>query len=304
MKCGSRHNIFRVASDDNRKGTVAEAIKLLHDAGFATIDLGLGNIGDEDFVLAGDDWERKVDELGNEAAKYGMDFCQLHLPFQQKGSEETDPRFKVPGFKELFEQTMERSLILGGKLGIPWAVEHCMSPVGIRSDAEAAARFNHEYFDKYVDLAVKNGIGIAFENMVQCSLDGAKVRYTGDYRDLIDFVDSYNDPMVQICWDFGHANICGFDQKVALRKVGKRLKCVHIDDNLGTADHHLLPFAGNINWYEIMPVLAEIGYEGECNLEAPKQFHHAPREMHPELAKYAFHVCDYLRRLFLEAKGC
>lgn len=303
MKCGIRHNVVRIAGNDSRKGTIEEAIKLLSEAGFETIDLGLGNLADQDYILFQDDWERKADELGNVAAKYGVNFCQLHVPFQQKGSEETDLRFRTPGFKEKFELAMERSFIIGGVLNIPWAVAHCLSPVDYGGDAEVAAKANHEYFDKYVELSIKNNMGVAFENMIQSGENGPKIRYTAHYQELIDYVDSYNDPMVQICWDFGHANVTGFDQCTALRKVGSRLKCVHIDDNFGNRDHHLLPFTGQIDWYKIMPVMAEIGYEGACNLETAPHFAHAPREIHPTIAKHAFEVCDYLRKLMTDAKA-
>lgn len=302
MKCGCRHNVFKVAGNDKYQGTVLESVRLLHDAGFETIDLGLGGgAGEPDFLLDGDDWERKVDELGNEAAKYGMEFCQLHMPSIKHGSKEKDVKFKKPGYDEVFEQAMERALIAGGKLGIPWAVTHNLDPKEAGGDSDIAARINHEYYDKYVELGIKNGIGLAFENMVQGKDGGAKWRYCGHYQELIDYVDSYHDPMVGICWDFGHANIAGFDQCIALRKVGKRLKCLHIDDNFGNSDHHLLPFAGMIDWHRIMPVLAEIGYEGDCNLEPANHFRRVPREFHADVAKYAFDVCNYLRKLVEDA---
>lgn len=300
MKCSTRHNIFRGSSSDNMKRGVTESVKMIHDAGFEAIDLGFGNVGDADYILGGDDWEKKVDELGNEAAKYGIEFCQLHMP-SIKG--DNDPRFKTPGFKELFFQSMERALVAGEKLNIPWAVAHPLALKQAGNDPDVLMKLNHEYYDKYVELGIKRGVGFAFENMIQNKDGGAKVRYCGHYHDLIDYVDSFNDPMVGICWDFGHANISGFDQCIGLRKVGKRLKCVHIDDNFGNSDHHLIPFTGKVDWHKIMPVLAEIGYEGECNLEVQNHFTRMPRHVHEELAKHAFDICDYLRKLVMDARA-
>ena len=70
-----------------------------------------------------------------------------------------------------------------------------------------------------------------------------------------------------ICWDFGHANLMGIDQREALRVMGKRLKATHVADNSGKLDDHILPFQGNVNWRSILPVLSEIGYEGDLTFE-------------------------------------
>ncbi len=302
MKCGMRDNSIRVASNDAQVIGTIESVKVLHDAGFETIDLGFGSVGNDDYILAGDDWERKVDELGNEAAKYGMDFCQLHLPAYKNGCEAKDPAFKKPGYKERFDLAMERSLLAGEKLGVPWAVAHSLSPWELTGgDPDIAYQLNREYFDKYVEFGIKHGVGFAFENLNQGVPGKGKIRYCGHYQDLLDLVDGYNDPMVGICWDFGHANIVGYDQCIALRKIGKRLKCVHIDDNFGVTDNHLLPFAGMVDWHKIFPVLAEIGYEGECNFEVAGHFRRIPRELQAQEMKYAAEVCRYLIRLYEDA---
>ena len=272
---------------------------MFKEAGFEAIDMGFGGVGRPGYELTGDDWERKVDELGNEAARLGLTFSQIHMP-SLKG--EKDPRFKVPGFEEEFYLAMERALIAAGRLGAPWAVAHALNPKDAGNDPDKAKKLNHEYYDKYVELGIKNGVGFAFENMIQGKDGGPKLRYTAHYSELIDYVDSFNDPMVQICWDFGHANITGFDQCVGLRKVGKRLKCVHIDDNFGNLDHHLIPFSGKVDWHKIMPVLAEIGYEGECNLEVQNHFNRMPRELHKLMGRHAFEACDYLRKLIEDAR--
>ena len=70
-----------------------------------------------------------------------------------------------------------------------------------------------------------------------------------------------------ICWDTGHGNISMQPQAKALRKIGRRLRLVHINDNFGEDDVHLAPFLGKINWQEVMKALGEIRYEGSLNLE-------------------------------------
>jgi sugar phosphate isomerase/epimerase len=52
-----------------------------------------------------------------------------------------------------------------------------------------------------------------------------------------------------------------------IRSLGSRLKCVHIDDNMGVLDEHLIPFRGNIRWEAVIPVLKEINFPGVLDLE-------------------------------------
>lgn len=304
MRCGCNTNTAMAAIDDAKVMTPKESIERFHEAGFESIDLSMTKILAEDFFLLTEDWERQVDEIGETAAKCGMVFSQLHLPYHQKGSPEADPRFKTPGFAERFTEATRRAYIAGGKLGIPWAVAHVMSPVDANGDYKAAAAVNHEYYDKYVEMGVKYGVGTAFENMLSRVKPDKPtcLRYGSHYRQLLDFVDSYADPMVQICWDFGHANVAGFDQCVALREVGKRLKCVHMNDNFGTGDHHVPPFIGVVDWEAIIPVLAEIGYEGEFSLEIGNYLERTPRAVQAGLLKGACTCANRAREMFYAAQ--
>lgn len=280
-----------------------EVIRLLHEAGFETLDFSLAYTDrSEEFFLARDDWQQEVDRIADTAAKYGMVFSQVHLPFHKKGWPGMDPNFSNPGYAELFEECTRRAYIAGGMVGAPWAVAHCLNPIGIGFDRKKAAEINHEHYDKYVELGIKNGIGTAFENMIQGTPQGQHFRYSSHPDDLIDYVDSYNDPMVGICWDFGHAYESGLEQPVSLRKVGKRLKCVHVDDNFQVKDVHIIPFCGQIDWMGIIPVLAEIGYEGDLSLEVGPTAKRAPRDLQPVIAKFACDICRYLCGVYDKAK--
>ena len=304
MRCGTNTNIYPTALDDNNVMDWCESIRRISAAGFKTLDLTSGALHLPNYFLLDDDWERRIDEIGETAAKCGMEFSQLHLPFHKKGDPAQDPRFKTPGFEERYEEAMRRCYIAAGRLGIPWAAAHCLSLGSINFDREKSAKANHEYYDKYVELGIKHGVGTAFENMVQGSANGGiRVRYTANPDDLIDFVDSYNDPKVAILWDFGHANISGVDQPSALRKIGKRLKCVHVDDNFGETDNHFIPFVGTVKWHEIIPVLAEIGYTGECSLEVGQFTKRAPRALQDSLVRSAYDACRYLCDLFDKAEA-
>ena len=272
-----------------------EIIRRLHEIGFQSLDFSLAFVGSPYFVLSHDDWQKRVDRIADTAAACGMVFSQVHLPFHRKGCPELDERFRDPGFAELYDECTRRAYIAGGMVGAPWAVAHCMSPLHIGFDRKKAAEINHAYYDPFVELGIKNGIGTAFENMIQGG-NHLHIRYTAHQDDLIDYVDSYHDPMVGICWDFGHANITGLEQPAALRKVGKRLVCTHVDDNYGINDNHIIPFMGMVKWFDIIP--AEIGYKGELSLEVGIAIKNAPRDLQDSFVRSSFDACQYLVKMF------
>ena len=70
-----------------------------------------------------------------------------------------------------------------------------------------------------------------------------------------------------ICWDTGHGNLNKLDQAAAVRRMGKRLKALHVNDNKGQRDEHILPYHGTIEWEAFMKALGEVGYEGDFTYE-------------------------------------
>lgn len=114
-------------------------------------------------------------------------------------------------------------------------------------------------------------------------------------------VDSFHDKKVGICWDFGHTNEQKLNQQVALRAIGHRLKNLHINDNSGIRDEHLLPFLGTINWNDIIPVLAEIDYDGDLTFETGMMTRHAAREIQDAYIDATVACSKYLLKIYHNA---
>ena len=105
---------------------------------------------------------------------------------------------------------------------------------------------------------------------------------------LIDAVGANN---VAICLDTGHLNLVKGDCAAFVREAGDRLLALHIADNLGTNDDHMLPYGrGTVAWTPFMRALREIDYPGLFNYEVPGESRCCP--MPVRLAKL-----DYARRL-------
>ena len=60
------------------------------------------------------------------------------------------------------------------------------------------------------------------------------------------------------------------DQRAAIAALGPRLKALHIQDNDGTRDDHMLPFATarGVNWSDVALGLRDAGYGGAFTYEA------------------------------------
>ena len=53
-----------------------------------------------------------------------------------------------------------------------------------------------------------------------------------------------------------------------IEKYGHRLITLHVHDNNGAEDEHLLPFDGTVNWREEASLIAKSAYRGSLTLES------------------------------------
>ena len=135
---------------------------------------------------------------------------------------------------------------------------------------------------------------ICLENLVK------SYRSAADLRELIDAVGS---PQLKICLDTGHLNRVGGSQEEFVREAGALLKALHINDNEGETDQHLIPYGrGNVRWDELINALAalEEPYDGLFNFEIPGESN-APFEVLMAKLDYLRQVAEYMVGRIAEA---
>lgn len=111
------------------------------------------------------------------------------------------------------------------------------------------------------------------------------------HEDTMSLVDSIAAPNLCVCMDTGHLNLTGSHWREFATWAGPRLKALHIADNMGETDNHLLPYGpGTINWDGFATLLQSIGYAGLFNFEVGGEAHGRPLAV--QLAKL-----DYTREL-------
>lgn len=182
-----------------------------------------------------------------------------------------------------------------GILGVKTGVQHPRSYPRFDSASKKCLDENRAYYDRYVQLAADRHVRTAFENLMPIVGLGYTRRYCDHYEQLIDLVDSYQDPMVGACLDTGHANQVNLDLARTVRALGPRLIALHINDNhKGRGDEHLLPYLGDIDWESVIRALVEIGYAGDLTYEVGPMCKNAPRGPFQKTflkAIYENHVC-------------
>lgn len=73
-------------------------------------------------------------------------------------------------------------------------------------------------------------------------------------------------PFTRFCYDSGHHFGWGKGEPY-LERYGSRLAALHLHDNDGTRDQHLLPFDGAVDWARPHGPAGATGYDGSLTLE-------------------------------------
>lgn len=287
--------------------TYLERVKCVHEAGFKYIDLSLYTVKENDELLISDGWEATAKELLDYAKANGMEFVQCHSP-------NTNPIDEAQTEKAVALNI--RAIEVCGFFKIPAMVVHS----GWDKNATKEEWFarNKAFFDRILPTAEKYHVCICHENSTSVNIGGVYPKTGAEMREFSEYVGH---PLFHSCWDTGHANIEG-SQYEELLTIGDDLKAVHINDNRGERDEHVIPYFGTVNMDEIMTALKEIDFKGPFTFESGstlrpnkywlgnrKQFDKSTRlakptvEMQFELEKFMYLVGKHILSAYDEFEG-
>ncbi|MDD5679088.1 MAG: TIM barrel protein [Kiritimatiellae bacterium] len=166
-------------------------------------------------------------------------------------------------------------------LGTAIVVIHAGLPAGVeRSRGEAIL---YETIAELADHALTMPCRFGWEN-------GAPGLTAGEH---LAWIRKFNPGSLGFVLDAGHAHV---DRNLDdyLGGAGLRLAGLHLHDNHGNKDEHLLPGRGAIDWDHFMAGLAQTGYMGPLMLEACNGFH-GPDQVVPGFLKEAMAALQRLR---------
>lgn len=255
-----------------------ECVKELAAAGFQYAEFGLEH---GVVMLEGSQNAEKLGrDLAKVAADQGLSFRQGHL--------DMDLDLCDPGDRDRLKLWLDLFQALGIRSAVLHATGVAQLPLEQQLEVRAPA---------LADLAkhiAGTGMTICLENLVSNQM----VRVVDGILTLLEAAG--NGPELGICLDIGHlrrARGHGLTEQTSrefIQKAGKRLKALHVHDNMGVNDDHLFPFCTNgLDWQMFMLALEENGYRDLFNLELPGESH-APLAVRRQKLAHGLWLCDYL----------
>ena len=250
---------------DPYSDSLAEVVKLFDGTGFRRLDLNLYRSIHPGSAFLDDRWEHWIGDGGEAAAACGTRFSQAHAP-------DGDLHGSGEEF-DVFLQATIRSVEACARLGIPHLVTHQQDIGGFpsRDYHRLNLERNRAFFDQLFPAMEETGVHVLIENScdTHAPTRGENTRhFPSTAAELLDLAEYIDHPLLQICWDTGHANIQGVDQYRSIVELGERLRAVHIADNYGDLDSHVAPFQGTTNMDAVMQGLLDSQYRGDFTFES------------------------------------
>jgi sugar phosphate isomerase/epimerase len=147
----------------------------------------------------------------------------------------TQRRLRIDSMDEI-----KRTLEVAERLPFRYLVLH----LGLEQDEYDLERFDAAFtsLEHLRIFAKERGVSVLLENVP--GEVNTPVR-------LIEFLDYTHLSNVGICFDVGHAHLAG-NVREAFGVVRERIASVHLHDNRGEKDDHLMPLEGGIDWSGLM----------------------------------------------------
>jgi sugar phosphate isomerase/epimerase len=217
-----------------------DIIRLIKEAGFQSVMTWWG----DEFKETDGPKEMKPEIIRNANLKLE----NVHLPFEGINTIWED-NLNGQEMYNLYSSCIDECKIFE----IPTAVLHITSG----NNPPPFGEIGLNRFKRLIEKAEKHGLNIAIENL-------RKIEY-------LDYIfNNIESSRLKFCYDSGHEN-CYMPEIDLLGKYGNKLIALHLHDNDGTADQHLLPFNGTVNWKNIMEKLKKLEYKGSLALEIDAQ---------------------------------
>ncbi|MBQ9802716.1 MAG: sugar phosphate isomerase/epimerase [Clostridia bacterium] len=202
------------------KTELHDRLRLFREAGFDFLALSMGGIyaNNENSVTP------------RLAEKYGFEIDNVHLT-----GAATNQLWRDCIEAEDVLDRYCREIELCAKMGIKIGITHVTW--GSHAPTPEITQLGVERFKRIADCAEKNDFCLALENSV-----------TSEH--LTTVLDAIDSPHIGFCFDSGHW-ACFTPDYPFMDRYAHRMVTMHLDDNDGIEDFHLLPYDGVANWDEI-----------------------------------------------------
>lgn len=267
--------------------TPEENVEAMRAAGLSCGEL---STEDAEILLKRGDPTEAGRAFGDYARARGFRFPQGHLDLFS--------HVALAGEAEL--ESLKRWLDLFVAVGVEKAVLHA-SLNGPTVPSAAARQRRVENLRVLTEYIRGKNICICLENLFPYPEEPGDVHPVCDTEtagQLLEIIEAVGSDQLGICLDTGHLNVSGVQSLGEfIRTAGDRLWALHIADNDGTSDQHLMPYSrGTVNWEEVLAALKEIDYRYLFNMEIPGESCHCPMELKPAKLRLAREVAEHMAR--------
>lgn len=212
--------------------------------------------------------EGVIEEINSASKKHGLAVNQMHAVFPIYFKDHED-------YTKNVYDTLVNTIEICGRVGCKYLIIH-PGFCGYNDTEEMKSKewdINMGIYSSLIPQLDKYGVTCCLENMwVQ---DGHSRKIYGaicsDPNEACEYIDALNEKagkeLFGFCFDVGHALIIGYDPYIAITKLGKRLKALHIHDNDGSNDSHVCPYMGIGDWGRFCRALKDNGYKGCLSFE-------------------------------------
>ncbi|MCI6908462.1 MAG: sugar phosphate isomerase/epimerase [Clostridiaceae bacterium] len=250
----------------------AEALKRLADIGFDAVDFGMFKYDMHGELFCGPqaDFERYFESLGQTARDAGIEIGQVHSPMPSYTANPEEDAHIL--------ECQKKAILAAYRLGSPYIIIHPCIPQEYRYDHFRAEtrEINMKFYGELTPLLEQCGVRLGVENMFNWDPEKNCICPTvcSSAEEMIDYIDALG-PQFVACLDTGHAQLSGSGAPDMARKLGARLKTLHVHDNDGISDCHVAPMLGyngpthmsSVCWTDFAAALREIGYTGTLSFE-------------------------------------
>lgn len=254
-----------------------EAFRTLHAQGWRAFEISTEHLA---LIEAGPESEKQTEQARSCLLELGLLAPQAHAHLAADVAAED----AANRGKDIL--LLQRHMRIASQLGAQNVVIHPGGKQGFttRADQQRILARNVEAFRRLGDLAGELHMRIGLENLMHRAARPPE---------LLDLLAAIDHPALGITIDTSHAHVVGLNLAEAVREWGSLLVATHISDNNGTADQHLTPGNGTIDWQAVMAAFHDIPYNGLFNLEIPGARHPVPAVQQLKL-RYALETVNWL----------
>lgn len=286
-----------------------KGFELIKNAGFDRVDINIDTFLKNTDVYAGNVnrfFDASVEELfvyfnqyRQAMEKFGIRASQCHAPYPV--------RVEGRGAQNEYMQgtVIPKTILLAEFLGVPWVVIHPFKMQYLHGrDRERSENF--KYFKMLTPLLKQCRVGVCFENLYEGIGNRIVEGVCANPDDAVWYIDRLNEyageELFGFCLDTGHLQLVKREPYEFIKKLGGRLKALHLHENDSAGDLHQMPytFGSSENegqsWERIFKALKEINFGGTLSFETYPCVNSFPKGMSESVLKAIHGIGQYMSK--------